>query len=203
MVLLPGETIVITPQGLKEDGTPAATGKVTWKSLKPEVVTVDSAGTVVAIATGKSIIQAATSTGLMATAPVEVTPAEVVTSDAKLVLAPDDVDSLRLLVRSLGNRPVHGGVRWGSGDTTVATVDSAGIVTAHRAGQTDIIATGFGQERRVPLLVYRLPESLVVSPRQSPTAMLVPVQATQKIHCRCGGRRFDADSRGSSRLGSR
>jgi uncharacterized protein YjdB len=181
LVLLPGETITITPQGLKDDGTPAATGKVTWKSLKPEVVTVDSTGTVVAIAAGKSIIQAATSTGLMATAPVEVTPAEVVLSDSKLVLESDDVDTLRLLVRSQGNRPVHGGVRWGSGDTTVATVDSAGIVTAHRAGQTDIVATGFGQERRVPLLIYRLPQSLVVSPRQSPTALLVPAQATRKF----------------------
>ena len=181
LVLLPGETIAISPQGMKEDGSPAETGKVTWKSLKPEVASVDSTGTVVAIAPGKSIVQASTATGLMATAPVEVTPAEVGLSDARLVLAPDDIDTLRLLVRSQGNRPVYGGVRWGSADSSVATVDSAGIVTAHRAGQTDIIATGFGQERRVPVLVYRLPQSLVVSPRQSPGAFLVPVQAARKF----------------------
>jgi hypothetical protein len=181
LVLLPGETIAISPQGLKEDGSPVATGKVTWKSLKPEVASVDSNGTVVALTPGKSIIQAATSTGLMATAPVEVTPAEVVLSDARLVLAPEDLDTLRLLVRSQGNRPVRGGVRWGSADSSVARVDSAGVVTARRAGQTEIIATGFGQERRVPVLVYRLPQSLVVSPRQSPDAILVPVQGSRKF----------------------
>jgi hypothetical protein len=181
LVLLPGETVAISPQGMKEDGSPIATGKVTWKSLKPEVASVDSNGTVVAIAPGKSIIQASTTTGLMATAPVEVTPAEVVLSDARLVLAPDDIDTLRILVRSQGNRPVRGGVRWGAADSNVATVDSAGVVTAHRAGQTEIIATGFGQERRVPVLVYRLPQSLVVSPRQSPTPVLVPVQATRRF----------------------
>jgi TolB protein len=154
---------------------------VTWKSLKPEVASVDSNGTVFAISTGKSIIQAATSAGLMATAPVEVIPAEVGLSDARLVLAPEDLDTLRLLVRSLGNRPVHGGVRWSSVDSGVATVDSAGVVTARRAGQTEIIATGFGQERRVPVLVYRLPQSLVVSPRQSPSGVLVPVHASRKF----------------------
>jgi uncharacterized protein YjdB len=181
LILLPGETIVISPQGMKEDGSPASTGKVTWKSLKPEVATVDSNGVVVAVAPGKSIIQASTSNGLMATAPVEVTQAEVALSDAQLVLAPDEIDTIRVLVRSQGNRPVHGGVRWASADSNVATVDSAGIVKPHRAGQTEIIATGFSQERRVPLLVYRLPQSLVVSPRQSSGALLIPAQASRKF----------------------
>ena len=181
LVLLPGETVAITPQGLKEDGSPAATGKVAWKSLKPEVASVDSNGVVVAIAAGKTIIQAATSTGLMATAPVDVIPAEITLSDGRIVLAPEEVDTLRVLAPSQGNREVHGTVRWTSADSAVATIDSAGIVTARRPGQTEIVAAGFGQKRRALVLVHQLPQSLVVAPRQTPDPVLVPFQGTRKF----------------------
>jgi hypothetical protein len=181
LVLLPGETVAITPQGLQDDGSPAATGRVTWKSLKPEVATVDSNGVVVAVGAGKSIIQASTSTGLMATAPVDVVPAEVALSDARLVLAPDDIDTLRLRVPSQGNREARGAVRWASADTNVASIDSMGVVTARKSGQTEIIAGGFGQEHRAPVLVHRLPQSLVVSPRQTAGAVLIPFQGTRKF----------------------
>jgi len=181
LVLLPGEAVSITPQGLKEDGSPAATGKVTWKSLKAEVASVDSNGGVLAIAAGKSIIQAATSTGLMATAPVDVVPAEVTLSEGRLVLAPEDVYTLRVLAPSQGNREVHGAVRWTSADSAVAVVDSAGVITARRPGQTEVVAAGFGQERRATVLVHRLPQSLVVSPRQTPGPLLVPFQGVRKF----------------------
>ncbi len=181
LVLLPGETVSITPQGLQEDGSPAVTGDVTWKSLKPEVATVDSTGVVVAIAPGKSIIQASSTTGLMATAPVDVVPAEVTLSDARLVLGPEDVDTLRVLVPSQGNREAHGVTRWASADSTVASVDSTGIVIARKPGQTEIIASGFGGERRAPVLVHRLPQSLVVSPRQTGGPVLLPFQASRKF----------------------
>jgi WD40-like Beta Propeller Repeat/Bacterial Ig-like domain (group 2) len=181
LVLLPGETVAITPQGLKEDGSPVATGKVGWKSLKPEVALVDSNGIVVAIAAGKTIIQAATTTGLMATAPVDVIPAEVTLSNGRLVLAPEEVDTLRVLAPSQGNREVHGAVQWISVDPTIAAVDSAGIVTAHRPGQTEIVAAVFGQKQRAPVLVHRLPQSLVVSPRQTTDPVLVPFQGTRKF----------------------
>lgn len=181
VVLLPGESMVVTPQGLKEDGAPAAIGKVSWKSLKPEIATVDSNGTVVAIADGKSIIQATTSSGLMATAPVEVAAAGVALSESRLVLSPEDAETLRVLVPSQGNREVRGAVRWTSADSGVVTVDSTGVVAARRPGQTEIVAAGFGQEHRVPVLVHAMPQSLVVSPRQSPATLLIPVHGTRKF----------------------
>ncbi len=73
-MLLPGESVLIRPQAVHEDGSTTAVGKVAWKSLKPEVATVDSTGLVLAVAPGKSIVQASASAGLMATLPVEVEP---------------------------------------------------------------------------------------------------------------------------------
>lgn len=181
LVLLPGEAVTVTPQGLKDDGSPASTGRVTWKSLKPEVATVDSNGVVVAVAPGKSIVQASTSTGLMATAPVDVVQAEVTLSEARLVLAPDDLDTLRVLVPSQGNREARGAIRWTSADSTIASVDSTGIVTARKPGQTEIIAGGLGQAHRAPVLVHRLPQSLVVSPRQTGGPVLIPVKGSRKF----------------------
>lgn len=181
LVLLPGETTPVVPQVVKEDGSPAAVGRVSWKSLRPEIASVDSTGMVVAIAAGKSIIQASTSNGLMATAPVEVVSAEVALSESRLALAPDEADTLRMLVPTQGNRAIHGMVRWTSADSGVASVDSGGIVTARRPGQTEIAAAGFGQERRVPVLVYPTPQSLVVSPRQSAGPILIPVRGTRSV----------------------
>ena len=77
-VLLPGESVLITPHALREDGTPLPLARVVWKSLKPEVATVDSTGLVVAVAPGKSIVQANGGAGLMATVPVEVEQADFV-----------------------------------------------------------------------------------------------------------------------------
>ena len=49
----PGESVLITPQALREDGTPLPLGRVIWKSLKPEVATVDSTGLVVGVDSGQ------------------------------------------------------------------------------------------------------------------------------------------------------
>ena len=96
-VLLPGESIQIAPQALHEDGSSSDLGQVTWKSLKPEVATVDSTGLVLGVSAGKSIVQASTSTGLMATLPVEVEQAELALAGAGdiLVIKAGEVHSFR------------------------------------------------------------------------------------------------------------
>ena len=191
----------IVPQGLKEDGTPAAIGQVSWKSLKPEIASVDSNGTVTAIGEGKSIIQASTSSGLMATAPVEVVPAEVALSSSRIVLAPEDAESLRVLVPSQGGRQIHGAVRWASGDPGVVDVDSSGIVTAKTPGQTEMHpdglrpgAPGAGVGAPPPAVAGRLPKTV-----GGPLAGSAAGHA--KNHGARRGRRFLAHSRGAESSG--
>ena len=182
IILLPGETIRVTPQALREDATPSPTpGKVTWKSLKPEVAQVDTSGQVVAVGVGKSIIQATTSAGLMATAPVEVEAADFVLSRARLILGPEEAETLRVLVPSQNNREVRGVVQWSSTDSTVAAVGPTGIVQGRTAGHADVVATGVGQERRAAVIVHKLPQSLVVSPRPGAGTIQVPLHGTRQL----------------------
>jgi len=180
-MLLPGESVQITPQALREDGSPLAVGRVLWKSLKPEVATVDSGGIVLGVAPGKSIVQASTGTGLMATVPVEVEPAEIVLSGGIEVLGPEDAETLRVRVPAQNNREVTGGVQWRSADTNVAVVGPTGIVLARAAGKTEIAAAGFGQERRTSLVVHRLPQTLVVTPKPTAEPLQVPLRASRKF----------------------
>ena len=163
-MVLPGEAVRVTPQALRDDGTPVPVGRVIWKSLKPEVAGVDTAGVVIGVAPGKSIVQATTSTGLMATVPVEVEAAEIALVGGTEVLGPEEAETLRVVVPSQGNRTLAGTMEWRSADTTVAVVGPEGVVTARKPGRTEIGVRAYGQERRAGVLVHRLPETLVVTP---------------------------------------
>jgi hypothetical protein len=178
--LFPGENVRIVPQGQREDGTPVALGRVTWKSLKPEIARLDTGGFVVGVAPGRTIVQVA-SGRLMATLPVEVVQADYILSPAKLFLGPEEVDTVRALVPSQGNREIRGMLRWRSSDTSVASVSPSGIVRARGAGQADIIASAFSQERRAALVVHRVPDALVVSPPQSAGPIQVPLRSTRQF----------------------
>lgn len=179
--LLPGESLIIEPRALREDGSPISPGTVTWKSLRPEVATVDSMGLVVAVAPGRTIVQATSSTGLMATAPVEVAVAELALSRERLVLGPQESDTLRVLIPAQGSREIRGGIQWQSSDTAVARVSPAGVVHALAPGRAEIVAVGFGQTRTAALLVHREASTLVVTPRPTAGVLQLPVGGMRRI----------------------
>ena len=177
--LFPGETSRIIARGLREDGAPAALGTVTVKSLKPEIARVDTGGMVTGVAVGRTTLQA-TSGRLMASLPVDVSLADFVISPSKVMLGADEADTLHAVVPSQGNREVRGMLQWRSTDSAVASVTPAGIVRARAAGQAEIVAAGFGQERRTTVQVHRVPDALVVSPPQS-APIQVPLRSTRQF----------------------
>ena len=178
-MVLPGETVRLTPQGLREDGSAVPVGRVIWKSLKPEVAGVDTAGVVIGVAAGRSIVQATTSTGLMATVPVEVEAAEIALVGGSEVLGPEEAETLSVAVPSQGNRPLAGDMQWRSADTNVAVVGPSGIVVTRKPGRTEIVVAAYGQERRIGLLVHRLPQTLVVTPKPTAEPLPIPLRATR------------------------
>jgi Tol biopolymer transport system component len=178
--LFPGESARIVPQGLRDDGSPTPLGRVTWKSLRPDVARLDTGGYVVGVAPGRTIVQVA-SGQLMATLPVEVTQSDFILSPNKLLMGPGEVDTVRALVPSQSNREIRGLLQWRSTDTAVASVSPSGIVRARAAGQAEIVATAFAQEHRVAVVIHRIPEALVVSPPQSAGPIQVPLRASRQF----------------------
>src|SRR5438445_661235 len=77
--LLPSENTRVVPRALKDDGSPAAPVAVTWKSLRPDIASVDQNGVIVALSAGQGTVQVTSSTGLTAKAPVVVQPSDVAT----------------------------------------------------------------------------------------------------------------------------
>ncbi|HEU5171752.1 MAG TPA: Ig-like domain-containing protein [Gemmatimonadales bacterium] len=179
--LLPGESARLMPQAVRDDGALVEPGPVAWKSLRPDVAGVDGSGTVVGVAPGRSIVQAAAANGLMATAPVEVESAAVVLSKSRVVLPPNGVDTLTLLVPSQGGRAPLSGAEWRSTDTTVARVGPTGIVQGLRPGTTEIVVTGFHQELRTQVVVHRAPRALILTPRVTGGAIQLPLSQTRKF----------------------
>ena len=177
--LYPGETAKISARAQREDGTPVSAGRVTIKSLKPEIVRVDSGGFITGVAVGRTIVQAS-SGRLMATLPVEVAVADFALSPGKLYLAPDEVDTVRAVVPSQSNREIRGAVQWRSSDTAVVTVAPGGVVRGNRAGQAEVVASAFSQERRATVTVHRVPDALVVSPHQG-GMLQVPLRSTRQF----------------------
>jgi Tol biopolymer transport system component len=179
--LLPGESLLLEARPVREDGSPGSAGRVSWKTLHPEVAAVDSNGLVIGVAPGRTIVQATAPGGLMATAALEVAAAEIALAQARLVMGPGETDTLRVLVPGQGNRELRGGIQWQTSDTGVVRVGPTGIVTARVPGRAEVVATGFGQERRAGVLVHREPSSLVVTPRPAAGAIQLPVRAVRRV----------------------
>jgi hypothetical protein len=179
--LYPGESIRVTPLAVREDGNPTLVGRVSWRSLKPEIAAVDTGGVVTGLSPGRTVVQVSTGNRLMATFPVEVSQPEFDLSRTSMVLAPFEADTIRVTVPSQGNREIRGLVQWRSTDTSVAVVNASGIVRAVGPGQAEVIASGFSLERRASLTVHQLPEALVVSPQHSAGPLQVPLRATRRF----------------------
>ncbi len=183
LALLPGETARLAVRAVRSDGAAAPLARNGWRSLRPDIATVTSDGLITAIAAGEGVIQA-TAPGISASAVVRVGPAEFVLNLAMLVRPPDMLDTLVATVPAQGGRPVRGGLAWRIADTTIARVGPTGIVQTLAPGETELVASGFGHERRVRIVVFRRPELFVVSPRPSAGPVQVPLTASAEIVAR-------------------
>lgn len=179
--LVLGETAKLEPRALKDDGTPVDVGRVIWKSLRPDVVAVDSTGALLARGTGRSIIQAALPSGMVATAPVEVEAVDLVLSKPRILVGPGELDTIQLLVPSQGNRAMTEGVVWQSTDTSVARVGPTGILQGVAPGSAEVVAWLAGQERRAAVVIHKTVRAIVVTPRASGGPIVLPLDKKHKF----------------------
>ena len=130
-------TVVVTPQDADDVS-------VTWYSNNSGVATVDDGGRVTAIEVGTAVITATTNdgSGLSAKCTVTVTPKEVDDiSINKEILKMEigDIEQLTVVISPADADDKT--VTWRSANAEVASVNSDGVVTARKAGETTITAT--------------------------------------------------------------
>ncbi|GHV69634.1 hypothetical protein FACS1894199_18610 [Bacteroidia bacterium] len=115
---------------------------VTWVSSTPSIASVDGTGKVTAVAVGTATITVTTDDGSYAatcTVTVSVAVTSVSLNKSTLSLLVDSTETLTATIAP--DTATNKAVTWSSSDTTIATVDTIGVVTALAAGTAVITAT--------------------------------------------------------------
>ena len=167
--LVQGDTLHLSAEAVDSNGHAVAEAEFEWASSDTLVATVDDSGLVTGMAAGEAEI-AATSSGATGRAQVTVVvpvPTTVtVTPDSVVFTAIGQTGQLSAEVRDQIGRPmVDVSVSWSSSDTTVAAVDSAGLVTAAGIGVTAVTVTVGEVSGASFVTVEQSAGSVIVSPR--------------------------------------
>ncbi len=178
--LLPSEDQRLSVAFLQADGSAAAPLPVTWRSLNGTVASVGPDGDVVGVSVGQGVIEARTPTGLVARAVVQVAAAPLAFGESVLSLSPGEQDTVPVIVPSQGNRRIATRwFTWTSANPAIATVTPLGVATGVSAGRTQLVATGFGQTAKLPVVVHRAVAEMRVNP--PPGTITVPMGGAVKV----------------------
>ena len=163
-----GDTLRLTAEAADANGHPVAGTEFEWASSDTLVAVVDDAGLVTGIGAGEAEVTA-TAAGVtdraaltvMAPAPTAVS----VIPDTVALTALGQTAQLAAEVRDQIGRVMEGVVvSWSSADTTIAAVDSAGLVSAVGSGTTAVAATAGEATGEAVVRVTQSAGSVVVSP---------------------------------------
>jgi uncharacterized protein YjdB len=172
-----GSTRTLVASAFDAQGTAISGRKVTWSSSNPGIVAVNSNGVLTPVSVGTTSVLATVSTKQV-TVPVVVRAEPVAqvrfttpsTSSYVLRLG----QTLQTAVQTLNSngQPLVGRlVSYNSSNSSVASVTSAGLITANTVGQASVQAESEGRTTTVQIQVTLVPvSSVVVSP--SPITML-------------------------------
>ena len=175
--LLPTEEIRPQPRFLNDDGDLAAPMAVTWRFLgTPNVAEITAQGAILGLGPGTGVLEASTHTGLVSRVMVEISQRSFAFATPELGLSPGLSDTIRVNVPEQNSRPLaNSGLIWRSTNVSVARVTPRGVAIGVAPGQAEIVATGYGQESRLPVMVHRQVEELLVTPRPSDGIVAVPL----------------------------
>lgn len=189
--LVPSESQRLEARALAADGSVIGPVQAMWRSLTPGGVSVDSInGNVVGLAAGTGTIEARLANGLSATAPVQVNAVPFEIQRKTISLAPDELDSIRVVVPAQSGRRLEAGLTYVSSNPNIVQVGPTGVMQARSAGQVQIAVTGYFQEDRVVVTVHRPVAALSVEPAPAAGPITAPIRGFQVVR----GRAVAADS---------
>ena len=161
-----GEEAQLSAEVLDGGGQVIAGAAVTWSSSDASVASVDGSGLVTAEGNGSATVTA-TSGGASGSAAISVAqaPARVTNEPAEVVRAVGDSVRLMARVSDASGHPITDAiVSWSSSNTSVASVDSSGMVTAVAVGSATVTASSGPARGEVPVLVIPITTSVSVAP---------------------------------------
>ena len=173
--LVVGDTLRLAAEATDANGHVVEEAEFAWASSDTLVAVVDDAGLVTGVGAGDAEVTA-TAAGITGRAELTVVaPAPTtiaVTPDTVALTALGQTAQLTAVVRDQARRVLtEADVSWSSGDTTVAAVDSAGLVTAAGSGTTTITATAGEAADDVLVTVMQSAGSVIVSPSADTVAL--------------------------------
>lgn len=119
--------------------------EITWTSSNTNVAVVSSDGTVTAKANGNTTITATTKLGLTSTCNVVVKDIAVTSISVNPTSATISNGSSKQITATINpSNATNKGVTWTSSNSTIASVDSNGLVTGKSVGKATITATALG-----------------------------------------------------------
>ena len=164
LTLVPTETATLSATVRDANSTVVTDRVVTWKSSNTAVATVSASGFVTAVAPGSAIVTA-TSEGKTGSTSIVVVPkpvGSVVVSPPTGKITAGQTLTLSATVRDTSGAVVTDrAVAWSSSNTTIATVSSAGIVTAVNPGTATITASSEGKSGSAVVTVQPIPVASV------------------------------------------
>ncbi len=158
-----GQTADFTATANWSNGTSTTPydSSVTWTTNLPGVATVNSAGVVTAVAAGSAILTA-TASGLNTTATITVSPSSPTLTSITLNPAAGvtlnvgqtaDFTATANWSNGTSTTPYDANVTWSTNTPSVATVNSAGVVTAVGAGSATLTAAANGRSTTAAITV--------------------------------------------------
>ena len=164
-----GDTVRFTVEVRDQDGRAMPGAAVAWTSSDASVATVDDSGLAMAVGNGTATITAASGAASgTATVTVEQSAASVAVSPDSVALAVGDTVRLSAEVRDQNGRAMpEAAVAWSSGDSTVASVDSAGLVRAEGAGAATVTAASGSAAGSASVSVEQSTSSVTVAPAEA------------------------------------
>ena len=162
------DTLRLAATATDANGQVVTGAEFAWASGDTAVAVVDASGLLTGVGAGQTQVTATAAgvTGraqLTVVAPVPT--AVAVTADTVVLTAVGQTAQLTAEVRDQLGRVMDGvPVAWSSGDTAVAVVDSAGLVTAVGNGATTVTARAGEASGDVPVTVMQSTGSVTVSP---------------------------------------
>ena len=163
-----GDTVQLAAEAADANGHAVVGAEFTWSSSDTAVAVVDGSGLVRSVGAGVAEITAVSSSVAGRTEVTVVAPAATtvaVTPDTAAFTAIGQTARLFAEVRDQAGRVIEGApVAWSSGDTLVATVDSAGLVAAVGSGATTVTAMADEVSGTAVVTVEQSAESVVVTP---------------------------------------